>query len=57
MNKEPVLTAKGQEQAKELGKWLKGRAIGTVFVSPLLRAQQTLELAKQFAGESQSFKW
>lgn len=53
MNEEPVLTQKGQEQARELGKWLKEQTIDSidaVFVSPLLRAQHTLELAREVAG-------
>ena len=53
MNEEPVLTEKGQEQARELGKWLKEQTIASidaVFVSPLLRAQHTLELAREVAG-------
>ena len=53
MNEEPVLTQKGQEQARELGKWLKEQTIDSidaVVVSPLPRAQHTLELAREVAG-------
>eukprot|EP00434_Breviolum_minutum_P020276 symbB.v1.2.017880.t1/scaffold1334.1/size124731/14 len=50
MNEEPVLTEKGREQARDLGKWLKEQRVDVVFVSPLLRAQETLALAKEVAG-------
>ena len=52
MNEEPVLTEKGREQARDLGKWLKEQRVDVVFVSPLLRAQETLALAKEVAGKS-----
>ncbi|CAJ1456398.1 unnamed protein product [Effrenium voratum] len=52
MDEEPVLTAKGREQAKELGEWLKGQDLDQVFVSPLLRARDTLSLAKEVAGDA-----
>lgn len=51
MDEGSVLTAKGISQAEELGQWLKGNPVAAVFVSPLLRARQTLEVARTVAGE------
>ena len=55
LNEESVLTEKGKVQARDLGKWLKEQTdltVNAVFVSPLLRAQQTLALAKEVAGKA-----
>ena len=50
LDQEPVLTEKGRRQAADLGKWLLSQAdeqsIEAVFVSPLLRAKQTLDVIK-----------
>ncbi|CAE8674230.1 unnamed protein product [Polarella glacialis] len=61
MNEEPVLTEKGVAQARELGDWLSrglrpdetsaDRQIGSLFVSPLRRARQTLDVARKVASE------
>ncbi|KAJ1490939.1 histidine phosphatase superfamily [Baffinella frigidus] len=40
------LSEEGARQAKEVGKFLAGLKIDTVYVSPLARAQQTLEIAE-----------
>ena len=39
------LTERGQRNARQLGERLKGLKVANVFVSPLLRARQTCELA------------
>jgi broad specificity phosphatase PhoE len=39
------LTLAGEEQAREIGNFLKGRRFGTVLASPLLRARETCRLA------------
>lgn len=61
LNEAPVLTEKGIMQARELGNWLQSLAkastdaagtpvVSKVFVSPLLRAQQTLHEIRKVAG-------
>jgi broad specificity phosphatase PhoE len=39
------LTQSGEEQARELGKLLRGKTFGVVLTSPLLRARETCRLA------------
>jgi broad specificity phosphatase PhoE len=39
------LSNNGLRQARELARWLKGTPISAVYVSPLLRARQTAEIA------------
>lgn len=48
------LSATGAEQAAALGAWLAahGDDVGTVWVSPYLRARQTLAIAQQEAGST-----
>ena len=46
------LTEKGMEQAKAMGEKLKGEKIDLVVVSPMIRAQQTAEIAAEAAGIS-----
>eukprot|EP00931_Biecheleriopsis_adriatica_P107606 TRINITY_DN81929_c0_g1_i1.p1 TRINITY_DN81929_c0_g1~~TRINITY_DN81929_c0_g1_i1.p1 ORF type:complete len:296 (+),score=70.58 TRINITY_DN81929_c0_g1_i1:37-888(+) len=50
MDEGPVLTEKGIAQAQELGEWLQKHSVSSIFASPLLRAQQTLQVAKEVAG-------
>jgi broad specificity phosphatase PhoE len=39
------LTALGQQQARDIGKFLRGASFGVVLTSPLLRARETCRLA------------
>jgi broad specificity phosphatase PhoE len=39
------LTAAGEQQAREIGEFLKGRRFATVLTSPMLRARETCRLA------------
>src|ERR1700676_1818676 len=39
------LTARGEERARALGEYLKGRSFAMVLTSPLLRARETCRLA------------
>lgn len=44
------LTALGQQQAEQVAAWAKGRPIGAIYSSPLLRAQQTAAAIAKVLG-------
>jgi len=46
------LSPRGLEQAERLGKWASSAGLAAIWVSPLLRAQQTAAPSERFAGIS-----
>jgi broad specificity phosphatase PhoE len=47
---DPRLTQAGRQQATRAGQWLRGQGIGTLYSSPMRRAQETAECIASVTG-------